>query len=62
MNQVCRYATHLVAMRDGRILSQGAPSALVSEELIARIFDVPCRVLTDPKTSTPLIVPRKRPL
>ena len=25
LNQACRYASHLIAMRDGRIAAQGAP-------------------------------------
>ncbi len=53
-----RYATHLVAMRDGRILAEGDPRAVVTEDLVHEVFDVRCRILTDPETGTPVVLPR----
>jgi iron-siderophore transport system ATP-binding protein len=60
LNHACRYATHLVAMRDGAIVAQGPPSEIVGEELVERVFGLPCRVVDDPETGTPLVVPRGR--
>ena len=60
LNQACRYATHLVAMRDGAIVAQGPPAEIVGEELVERVFGLPCRVVDDPETGTPLVVPRGR--
>jgi iron-siderophore transport system ATP-binding protein len=60
LNQACRYATHLVAMRDGAIVAQGAPAEIVGEELVERVFGLPCRVVEDPESGTPLVVPRGR--
>jgi iron complex transport system ATP-binding protein len=60
LNQACRYATHLVAMRDGAIVAQGTPAEIVGEELVERVFGLPCRVVDDPETGTPLVVPRGR--
>ena len=60
LNQACRYATHLVAMRDGAIVAQGPPAEIVGEELVERVFGLPCRVVEDPETGTPLVVPRGR--
>jgi iron-siderophore transport system ATP-binding protein len=60
LNQACRYATHLVAMREGAIVAQGAPSEIVGEELVERVFGLPCRVVDDPESGTPLVVPRGR--
>jgi iron complex transport system ATP-binding protein len=57
LNQACRYATHLIAMRDGRVVARGAPSAIVDAELVERVFGVRCRVISDPETQTPLIIP-----
>lgn len=58
LNHACRYATHLVAMRDGQIIAQGAPSEIVDAELVERVFDLPCLVIPDPISGTPLVVPR----
>jgi iron complex transport system ATP-binding protein len=60
LNQACRYATHLVAMRDGAIVAQGAPAEIVGEELVERVFGLPCRIVEDPEAGTPLVVPRGR--
>ncbi|HET8754398.1 MAG TPA: ABC transporter ATP-binding protein [Solirubrobacteraceae bacterium] len=59
LNQACRYATHLVAMRDGAIVAQGPPAEIVSEELVERVFGLACRVVEDPEAGTPLVVPRR---
>jgi len=59
LNQACRYATHLVAMRDGAIVAQGAPAEIVDAELVERVFGLACRVVEDPEAGTPLVVPRR---
>ncbi len=60
LNHACRYATHLIAMRDGAIVAEGAPSEIVDAELVERVFGLRCRVIDDPETGTPLIVPGAR--
>lgn len=53
-----RYADRIIAMRDGRIISQGEPREVVTEELVHEVFDIRCRILTDPDTGTPVVLPR----
>jgi len=60
LNQAARYATHLIAMRDGEILAQGAPADVVTSELVADVFGVRAQVVPDPETGTPLVVPVAR--
>ncbi|PRY37297.1 ABC transporter ATP-binding protein [Umezawaea tangerina] len=61
LNQACRYATHLIAMKPGQgIVAQGDPSEIVTAELVEDVFGLPCRVVPDPETGTPLVVPLKR--
>jgi len=57
INQAARYATHLVAMRSGAIVAQGQPVDVVTAELVEDVFDVRCRVIADPESGTPLIIP-----
>jgi iron-siderophore transport system ATP-binding protein len=59
LNQACRYATHLIAMREGSVVARGTPSEVVDAELVERVFGVRCRVIADPETGTPLIVPTR---
>ncbi|MGK4349788.1 iron-enterobactin ABC transporter ATP-binding protein [Enterobacter sichuanensis] len=60
LNQACRYATHLIALRDGEIVAQGAPKEIVTPELIARIYGMRCMIIDDPVAGTPLVVPLGR--
>jgi iron complex transport system ATP-binding protein len=58
LNHAARYATHLIAMRDGAIVASGSPEEVVTAENVERIFELPCRVMPDPETGTPLVIPR----
>ncbi|MFE0764839.1 ABC transporter ATP-binding protein [Streptomyces smyrnaeus] len=60
LNHAARYATHLIAMRDGRIVAQGEPGEVVTSKLVEEVFGMPCRVIDDPETGTPLVVPAAR--
>ncbi|MCK1799042.1 ABC transporter ATP-binding protein [Streptomyces sp. XM4193] len=60
LNQAARYATHLIAMRDGRIVAEGEPSGIVTAELVEEVFGLRCQVIDDPETGTPLVVPAAR--
>ncbi|MEO5876652.1 MAG: ABC transporter ATP-binding protein [Streptosporangiaceae bacterium] len=61
LNHACRYATHLIAMgAGGRIVARGEPSEIVTAELVAEVFGLKCRVITDPESGTPLIIPAAR--
>ncbi|GAA4568726.1 ABC transporter ATP-binding protein [Micromonospora coerulea] len=57
LNQAARYATHLVAMRDGAVVAAGEPRQVVTAALVEEVFGLPCRVIDDPETGTPLVVP-----
>ena len=54
-----RYATHLVFMKGGRVLAQGEPGRVVTPELVEQVFAVPCRIIDDPETGAPLVIPRR---
>ncbi|MFF4299032.1 ABC transporter ATP-binding protein [Streptomyces vinaceus] len=57
LNQAARYADHLVAMKAGRVVAQGPPSAVVTAELVREVFGLDAVVIPDPVTGSPLIVP-----
>ncbi|MBM6621711.1 ABC transporter ATP-binding protein [Micrococcaceae bacterium RIT802] len=60
LNHAARYATHLIAMKEGRIVAQGPPARIVTAELVREVFGLECLVIDDPATGTPMIVPRAR--
>ncbi|OII37811.1 ABC transporter ATP-binding protein [Plantibacter sp. MMLR14_011] len=57
LNQAARYATHLIAMRDGHVVAQGAPADIVTAELVEEVFGLRCRIINDPESHTPLVIP-----
>ncbi|MFF2022893.1 ABC transporter ATP-binding protein [Streptomyces sp. NPDC058171] len=57
LNQAARYADHLVAMKAGRVVAEGAPAEVVTEELVREVFGLDCTVVPDPVTGSPLVVP-----
>lgn len=57
LNHACRYATHLIAMRGGKVIAEGAPKAIVTPELIEKVYGLKCMIIDDPVSHTPLVVP-----
>lgn len=57
LNLACRYAHHIVAMRDGAIVAQGPPGEIVDADLVHRVFDLDAEVVPDPVAGTPMVVP-----
>lgn len=57
LNLAARYADHLIAMKDGRIVAEGAPLHVVTEKTVAEVFGLESRVIPDPVAGTPMVVP-----
>lgn len=57
LNLACRYADHLVAMKGGAIVAEGAPSDVITAETVHEVFGLDCQVIADPLTGTPLVLP-----
>jgi iron complex transport system ATP-binding protein len=57
LNLAARYADHLVAMRAGRVVAEGAPGDVITQDLVREVFGMECRVVPDPVAHTPMVVP-----
>ncbi|MCF2530904.1 ABC transporter ATP-binding protein [Yinghuangia soli] len=57
LNHACRYADHLIAMRNGQVVASGPPAEIVTAELVQEVFDLQAKVIDCPVTGVPLIVP-----
>ena len=60
LNLAARYADHLVALKDGRVVACGPPEEVVTAEVVHDVFGLDCRVIPDPLSGTPLVVPVSR--
>jgi iron complex transport system ATP-binding protein len=60
LNLAARYAQRLVAMKDGVLVASGTPAQVLTEELLADVFDLEARIVPDPVTGTPMVVPVRR--
>ena len=60
LNLAARYADHVVLMADGRIRAAGSAADVLTEDLLADAFGLTARVIEDPVSRTPLVVPLGR--
>ncbi|MDO5518050.1 MAG: ABC transporter ATP-binding protein [Clostridium sp.] len=60
INLSARYADYIFALRRGSLISHGAPSDVITSDLIKEVFDMDCVVIEDPVSCSPLIVPMGR--
>ncbi|WP_051121929.1 ABC transporter ATP-binding protein [Nocardia sp. 348MFTsu5.1] len=60
LNHACRYADHIIAMKDGQIVAQGPPADIITADLVEDVFGMPCRIIDDPESLTPLVIPLVR--
>ncbi|MGY1633612.1 ABC transporter ATP-binding protein [Geodermatophilus sp. SYSU D01186] len=60
LNLAARYADHLVALADGRLHVAGDPAAVLTEENVRAVFGLDSRVIVDPTSGRPLMLPLGR--
>ncbi|MFK4850208.1 ABC transporter ATP-binding protein [Microbacterium sp. ZW T6_19] len=57
LNHAARYASHIIAMRDGHIVAEGTPGDVITSERVHEVFGLANVVIPDPVTGGPLVVP-----
>ena len=60
LNLAARYADELVAVLDGRIHAIGGPDEVITEVLVKEVFGLDSRVIDDPLSGKPLVLPSGR--
>lgn len=60
LNHAARYASHIIAMKNGELIAQGDPREIVTERLVEEVFGLRCTIIDDPVSHTPLVVPLGR--
>ncbi len=57
LNLAARYADHLVAMAKGRLHITGTPQDVLTQDHIREVFGLESRVITDPTSGRPMMLP-----
>ena len=60
VNQAARSSDYVVAMREGRVVAEGPPDAVLTPEILALTFGVRCDVVALSDHAAPLSLPRGR--
>ncbi|ANZ40073.1 ABC transporter [Lentzea guizhouensis] len=57
LNLAVRYSDNLIVMKSGSIVAQGHPGEVITSELLLDTFGLQAKVIDDPVSERPLIVP-----
>ncbi|GIO45117.1 MULTISPECIES: ABC transporter ATP-binding protein [Paenibacillus] len=60
INLSARYADHIFAMHEGKLVAEGTPSEVITSTMVKDIFGLNCTVIQDPLCGSPMVVPRGR--
>lgn len=61
LNHACRYASWLIVMKEGKIVAEGEPGRIITPQLVEEVFGLPCLIIEDPVSHTPMIIPCGKP-
>ncbi|WP_439622117.1 ABC transporter ATP-binding protein [Shinella sp.] len=57
LNLAARYADHLITMANGRLHISGKPEDVLTEETVRDVFGLESRIITDPTSGRPTMLP-----
>ncbi|GAA2276532.1 ABC transporter ATP-binding protein [Streptomyces ruber] len=57
LNLAARYADHLIALAGGRLHAAGTPDEVLTEDTVRTVFGLDSRVIEDPVSGKPLMLP-----
>lgn len=53
------YADDVAMLSRGRLVAHGSPTEVFTEERVEEVYETPVRVMTDPDTGRPIVLPRR---
>lgn len=57
LNHATLYAHHIVAIKHGKVVHEGAPADVVHPDMLRDVFGIRADVIPDPRTGAPLCLP-----
>ena len=59
LNMASAYSDHLIGMKDGKILAQGEPTEIMTDEILKAIFGFDSKIIFDDQIQAPFCIPSK---
>ncbi|WP_237446556.1 ABC transporter ATP-binding protein [Shimazuella alba] len=60
LNHAARYADHIVAVKQGKIYTEGAPSDVLTHKMLKDVFQVKANIIVEPHTGLPTCIPYEK--
>lgn len=57
LNHASRFADHMIAIRSGQVISEGAPVNVMTEQTLEDVFGIKADIMLDPRSGVPLCLP-----
>ncbi|MZQ84871.1 ATP-binding cassette domain-containing protein [Paenibacillus sp. 5J-6] len=57
LNHATHYAHHMVAIVQGKVVSEGTPEEVVTQPVLREVFGIEADIVKDPRTGVPLCIP-----
>ncbi|WP_163654256.1 ABC transporter ATP-binding protein [Listeria sp. PSOL-1] len=57
LNLASRYASHMIAIKEGQMAASGTPTEVMTETMLEDVFNVKADILIDPRSGVPLCLP-----
>lgn len=57
LNHAARYAQHMIAIKKGKVVCEGAPDQVMTHDVLREVFGIEADIVPDPRTGVPLCLP-----
>lgn len=57
LNHATRFAQHMIAIKQGKVVSEGTPEEVMTLEVLREVFGIEADIIADPRTGVPLCIP-----
>ncbi|WP_138495762.1 ABC transporter ATP-binding protein [Paenibacillus pinistramenti] len=57
LNHASRYAQHMIAIKSGKAVAEGAPAEVMTPDVLQEVFGIEADIIIDPRSGVPLCLP-----
>lgn len=56
LNLAARFADHMIAVKNGKIVCQGSPDEIMTHEVLKKTFQIDAKIMREPDTNRPVCI------